>query len=130
MSTIWGFEHIENKHTLCRGKDCLRQQENKILISKRTRNNSIIDFEKKKVLPLPRKELEPNEDVKVCCICRIRFFKKLFRDKNHRKVTDHCHCPGKYRDAAHGICNLKFNVPNKILVDFHNSSNLWLSFYH
>ena len=21
MSTIWGFDHIKDKHTLCRGKD-------------------------------------------------------------------------------------------------------------
>ena len=79
------------------------------------------------MLPLPRKELEPNEDVKVCCICGIRFFKKLFRDKNYRKVTDHCNCPGKYRDAAHGICNLKFNVPNKILVKLFKFMTIILS---
>ena len=23
MSAIWAFDHIENKHTLCRGKDCM-----------------------------------------------------------------------------------------------------------
>ena len=23
MSTIWEFDHIENKHTLYRGKDCM-----------------------------------------------------------------------------------------------------------
>ena len=30
---------------------------------------------------------------------------------------------GKYRDAAHNICNLKFSVPGKILIVFHNGSN-------
>ena len=29
----------------------------------------------------------------------------------------------KYRSAAHSICNLRFNVPNKIPVVFHNRSN-------
>ena len=24
MPIIWGFNHIENKHTLCRGKDCIK----------------------------------------------------------------------------------------------------------
>ena len=24
MSIIWGFDHIENKHTLYRGKDCMK----------------------------------------------------------------------------------------------------------
>ena len=27
--------------------------------------------------------------------------------KLYHKVWDHCHYPGKYRDAAHNICNLK-----------------------
>ena len=25
MSTIWGFDHIENNHTLNRGKDCMKK---------------------------------------------------------------------------------------------------------
>ena len=33
------------------------------------------------------------------------------------------HITGKYRDASHGICNLRFTVPNKIPVVFHNGSN-------
>ena len=24
MSTTWGFKHIKNKHTLYRGKDCMK----------------------------------------------------------------------------------------------------------
>ena len=30
---------------------------------------------------------------------------------------------GKYRGAAHRICNLRFNVPNEIALVFHNGSN-------
>ena len=30
---------------------------------------------------------------------------------------------GKYRDVAHSICNLRFNVSNKILVVFPNRTN-------
>ena len=25
MSTLWAFDHIENKHTLCCRKDCMRK---------------------------------------------------------------------------------------------------------
>ena len=25
MSTIWGFDHIEKKHNLCRGKNCIKK---------------------------------------------------------------------------------------------------------
>ena len=38
---------------------------------------------------LTRKALESHEDTKVCYNCRIRFLKKLFRDKNYQKVRDH-----------------------------------------
>ena len=37
--------------------------------------------------------------------------KNSANDKNYRKVRDHCHFTGKYRGAAHSICNLRFNVP-------------------
>ena len=49
--------------------------------------------------------------------------KKFANYKNYQKIRDHCHFAGKYRGAAHSICNLKFNVPNETPVVFHNSSN-------
>ena len=49
--------------------------------------------------------------------------KKLSKSINYRKVRDHCPYTGKYRGAAHSICNLKFHVPNEIPVIFHNGSN-------
>ena len=49
--------------------------------------------------------------------------KKISKSINYLKVRDHCHYTGKYRDAAHSICNLKSNVPNEISVVFHNGSN-------
>ena len=39
------------------------------------------------------------------------------------KVRDHCHYTGKYRDAAHKICNLMYNTPREIPVIFHNGSS-------
>ena len=59
----------------------------------------------------------------VCYISRKRILKKLSKSINHLKVRDHYHYTGKYRGAAHSICNLKFNVSNEILVVFHNGSN-------
>ena len=44
-------------------------------------------------------------------------------NKNYIKVRDHCHYTGKYRGAAHKICNLRYNTPNEIPVIFHNDSN-------
>ena len=58
----------------------------------------------------------------------MQLTQKFPEDKNHQKVRhqkvrDHCHFTGKYRDAAHSICNLRFNLPNEIPVVFNNISN-------
>ena len=45
MSTIWGFDHIENKKSLYRGKDCMK----KFCDSLKEHAKSIILFEKKNV---------------------------------------------------------------------------------
>ena len=41
----------------------------------------------------------------------------ILKIKKYRKVRDHCHCTGEYRDA------LKYRVPKKIPIVFHNGSN-------
>ena len=42
--------------------------------------------------------------------------------KKYHKVRDHCHYTGKYRDAVHNICNLRYKIPKEIPVVFHNGS--------
>ena len=37
-------------------------------------------------------------------------------------VRDHCHLSGKFRGAAHEVCNLKYKVPTFFPVVFHNLS--------
>ena len=44
--------------------------------------------------------------------------------KNYKKVRDHDHYTGKYRGAAHSICNLRYKTIKKIPVIFHNGSNM------
>ena len=39
------------------------------------------------------------------------------------KVRDYCHYTGKYRGAAHSICNLKYSLPKRNRIAFHNGSN-------
>ena len=54
----------------------------------------------------------------------VIYVKKEFdkNDKKHYKVRDHCHCTGKYRGAAHNICNLRYKIPKEIPIVFHNGS--------
>ena len=45
------------------------------------------------------------------------------KDKKYRRGRDHCQYTREYRGTANGICNLKYSVPKKILIVFHNGSN-------
>ena len=45
------------------------------------------------------------------------------KDNKYHKVRDHYHYTGKYRGAGYSICNLKYSVPKKIPIVFHNGSN-------
>ena len=71
------------------------------------------------MIPLTKKEEENYNNQKVCCICKKEFDKS---DKKHHKVRDHCHYTGKYRGAAHNICNLRYKMPKEIPIVFHNGS--------
>lgn len=51
------------------------------------------------------------------------FIQKVSKDKNHPKVRKHCLYTGNYRGVAYGICNLRFNASNEILVVFHYDAN-------
>ena len=51
MSKIWAFNQIEKKHSWYRGENCVK----KVCESLRENAKFIIDFEKKKMLPLTKK---------------------------------------------------------------------------
>ena len=68
-STIWGFDYLEDKHMLYRGKDCMK----KFCTSLREHAKNIIDFEKRKMLPLTKEELRSHQDRKVCYICGKKY---------------------------------------------------------
>ena len=45
--------------------------------------------------------------------------KNIWKIKNYREVSDHCHYTASYRGAAHNICNLKYSVPRKTSIVFY-----------
>ena len=47
---------------------------------------------------------------------------KKMKFKLYKKVKDDCHYTGKFRGAAHSICNLNYKVPQEIPVKIHNGS--------
>ena len=74
---------------------------------------------------LTDKENKPYEKQKLCYICKKEFSTDE-NDKNafklYHKVRDHCHYTGKFRGAAHSICNLRYKTPKEIPIVFHNGS--------
>ena len=59
---------------------------------------------------------------KVFYICKRAFCydkKQEKRFKLYKKVKDHCHLTGKFREAAHCICNLRYKIHNGSKYDYH-----------
>ena len=119
MSTVSSFKNIENKHVY-RGKDCMKRfcgflGEHAL---------EIIDFKKVKMKLLTNKKQQKSyKNAKICYICKGKIEEEYAKNKKYRKVMEYCHYTCEYRRAAHNICNLKYIVPTKIPIVFHNSSN-------
>ena len=47
----------------------------------------------------------------------------IWKIKKYLEVRDDCHYTWEYRGAVQSICSLKYCVPEKILLVFHNGSN-------
>ena len=80
------------------------------------------------MIPLTKEQEENYNKQKVCYICKKEFNtsdtteSSSFESKKHYKVRDHCYYTGKYRGAAHNICNLRYKIPKEIPIIFHNGS--------
>ena len=119
MSTILAFKSIENKHDVCRDKDCWKI----FCESLREHTMEIVNFKKKKKKLLTKKQQESYENAKICYICKGKLQNKYVKDKKYCKVRDHCHYTGEYKGAVQSICTLEYSVPKKFPVAFHNGSN-------
>ena len=79
MLTIDTFDNIENKHTLYCGKYHMT----KFCTSLREHATNAIKFEKKKKIPLTKKELQLHQDATECYIRRKILLKEFGNDKNY-----------------------------------------------
>ena len=116
LFTLCSFHKSKNKLDHYRGKDCMK----KFCKDLRTHATKIINYEKKKMIPLTIKEKIHYNEQEICCICKKEFDKS---DKKNYTIRDYCHYTGKYRGAAHNICNLRYKIPKEIPVVFHNGSS-------
>ena len=76
---------------------------------------NLLNIEKK---PMEKLSFEQHMAFNNAKYCQV-FGKK----KNHMNVRDHHHYTGKYRGAAHLICNLRYSTQIDIPVFFHNGTN-------
>ena len=79
------------------------------------------------MIPLTHEENDSYKNQRVCHICKKEFIFDIDscnenRYMKYRRVKDHCHYTGKYRGAAHDICNLRYKTPKEVPIVFHNGS--------
>ena len=115
--THCSFDKSKNKLNYYRGEDCMKR----FCKDLKEHATKIINCEKKDMIPLTKEEKEDYNNQKVCYICKKEFITSDNNNK-HYKVKDHCHYTGKYRGAAHNICNQRYKIPKYIPIIFHNGS--------
>ena len=113
--THCSFDKFKNKLNYYRENDCMK----KFCKDLREHATKIINYEKKKMIPLTAEEKIHYNKQKICYICKKEF---NINDEKNYKVRDHCHYTRKYGGAAHNICNLRYKVPKEIPIVFHNGS--------
>ena len=84
----------------------------------------ILNFENKKMKLLTKEQQESYENAKICYICKQKFENKYVKDKKIVKLEIIVFTLlGEYIRAAHSISNLKYGIPKKIPIAFHNGYN-------
>ena len=111
--THCSFDKSKNKLNYYRGKDSMKKFSKDL----KEHASKIINYEKKKMIPLTTEEKIYHNKQKICYICKNEFNNN---EKKTYKVRDHY--MGKYRGAAHNICNLRCKVAKEIPIVFHNGS--------
>ena len=101
LFTQFSFDKLKKKLDYYRGNNCMKN----FCLDLREHATKIINYEKKEMIPLTKKEEKKHNKEKVSHICKKRFGTDNNNKKCH-KVRDHCHYTGKYRGGAHDICNL------------------------
>ena len=115
--TNCSFDESKDKVSYYRGDDCIK----KFCKDLREHSTKIINYELKKMISLTTEKKIHYNKQKVCYICK-KEFDNNDNNKKQQKVRDHCHYTGKYRGAAHNICNLRYKIPKEIPAVFHNGS--------
>ena len=120
MFTKCSFDKKQNKYNYYRGKYCIQKLCKKL----KECAMKIINYEKKEMIPLTKKEKNSHKKQKACHICEEKFCVDKDDESyiNRKKFKDHCHYTRKIRGATHSKCNLNYKVPKDIPIIIHNAS--------
>ena len=120
LFTNCSCDSVENKLDCYKGEDCVER----FCKDLKEHAMKIINYDKNEMIQLTYEENKYYEIQTVCYICKKEFSDDDDDDddKNYQKVRDNCHYTGKYRGAAHNICNLRYKTPKEITAVFHNGS--------
>ena len=102
LGSISSFKDKENKNNIYRGKDWMK----KFCESLIEHIMEIINFKKKKLKLLGKKQQGSYENGKICYICKEKINDKYAKDKEYCKVRDNCHY---YTDE----CRSYLNIPQE-----------------
>ena len=139
LFTHRSFDTKKNKLDYYRGEDCMKT------FSKDLRKHvtEILNYKKKKMIPLTNEDNKSYFKQNVCHICQkysvlmtmmmammiimiiMMIMTRMMMvngNEKYYKVRDYCHYAGKYRGADHSICNLRYKAPKAISMVFHNGS--------
>ena len=108
-------------HKFYRGKDCMEQFGNDLMILA----IKVINTDKKEMTPRTNGQEKYNDSCEYCHICRKKFCSDE-NDKEYRKYCkgrDHDHYTAEFRGAAQSICNIRYNTAREIPVISHNGTN-------
>ena len=105
LFTQCSFDATKNKLDYYRGKNCMKN----FCLDLKEQATKIINYEKKEMIPLRKKEEKKYNKQKVCYVCKKGFSTDDDNTKYHT-VKDH------------DICNLRCKIPKEIPVVFHNGS--------
>ena len=104
------FDEKENKLDYYREKDCIEKLKERVMkISYYKKKKKWCHYQAKLLSFMKNKKY-------------VIYVKRGFRDndKNKKKVRDHCHQTGKFREAAYSKCNLRYKEFKEIPVIIHN----------
>ena len=117
MFTNCSFDAAKNILDCYIGKDCME----KFCKGLREYAMRIVNYEKKEIIVLADEENKSYKKHNFCYICKKEFNTDDDGDdddddddnKKYYKVRYHCHYTGKFRGAAHNVCNLRYKTPKK-----------------